>query len=348
MRASDQMAGEGRAIWYCVANHPLVWCDRVPPPIGDDWRCAECGEENSGAWPECLVCGRARDATPFDPPVEAVSTQHVTIEPAEDLSDETAEALRGALGVREAVERNETRPATKEEALRDLDDALARLRPEGALAREIDRERERAAGSIGRCDEPPLPGSTSPPADPPAPGSAEQYRRWCEEAHTALAHAVKRMSGLKFNAQLANRHLARSIRRSEDLEAALATAIDYIARNVRPRSPGVEHIERSLTAILNARPTIGLPEPWAETLPAAFHTWRRECMNAAREVAVSLAEADEDDVSPGDMRALVDRLAPTATALVSLLELEHGCNEPDETPVDEAMTVLSERLREEP
>jgi hypothetical protein len=118
MRASDQMAGEGRAIWYCVANHPLVWCDRVPPPIADDWRCADCGEENSGAWPECLVCGRARDATPFDPPV-----------------DGRLDAVRRL--VRDAVERNETRPATKEEALRDLDDALARLRPDSAIAREV-------------------------------------------------------------------------------------------------------------------------------------------------------------------------------------------------------------------
>jgi hypothetical protein len=426
MRPSEQMMGAGRAIWYCVAKHPLVWCDRVPPPIAEDWRCADCGAENDGAWADCLACGRARDATPFDAPVEAVSTQYV--------------------GVRDAVERNETRPATKEEALRDLDDALARLRPDSAIAREveqhreevgrhfwteflgdpqsmpawtcrcgqrntgwsrecgrcgtirpvqdeplcdkcwsrlqgdrepvrltahrrdpcvvcgsptdgivmrltaieIDRERERAAGSIGRCDEPPLPGSTSPPADPPEPGSAEQYRRWCEEAHTALAHAVKRMSGLKFNAQLANRHLARSLRRTEDLETALATAIDYITRNVKPKSPGVEHIERTLTATLNARPTIGLPEPWAETLPAAFGIWRRACLRAAREVAASLAEADEDDVSPGDMRALVDRLAPTATALVSLLELEHGCNDPDETLVDEAMTELDQRLREDP
>jgi hypothetical protein len=286
MQARDRPAEK---VWACANGHPLVWCPRIPPPLPDDWRCCECGEENSGAWPECIVCGRARDATPFDPPVEAVSTQYVTIE-----------------------------------------------------------EDEQAAGSKGQCDEPPLPGSAPSPADPPAPGSAEQYRRWCEEAHTALARAVKRISGLKFNAGLANRHLARSIRRSEDLETALATAIDYIARNVKPRSPGVEHIERSLTAILNARPTIGLPEPWKETLPAAFGIWRRECLRAAREVAVSLAEADEDDVSPGDMRALVDRLAPTATALVSLLELEHGCNEPDETPVDEAMTILDQRLRQDP
>jgi hypothetical protein len=37
-------------------------------------------------------------------------------------------------------------------------------------------------------------------------------------------------------------------------------ALDYIAANVRPKSPGVVHMEERLLAVLNAEPKPGLPE----------------------------------------------------------------------------------------
>jgi hypothetical protein len=410
MRATS---GEGLGVnteggvWECSNGHPPVWCPRIPPPLPDAWRCCECGEENSGAWPECLVCGRARDWTPFDMEserrgrtrgVEAVATVHVGVDEPEFFEGFLGDPQtmpswtcpschqRNSGWSRECGRCDRLRPVRDEplcdacwsrlqgdrEPVRltahrrdpcvacgsptdgivrrmtaiEIDRARSQADRVAAVAREDLREtleeveREQAAGSPGRCDEPPLTGTAPSPADVPEPGSAEQYRRWLLEAHRALAHAVKRMSALKFNAQLANRHTARALERNSELEGALAGAISYITANVKPKSPGVVHMEESLLAVLNAERKPGLPELPEPEVVTAFGVWRRECLRAAREVAVTIAKADEQDMSPDDMGALIDEIAPTATALVSLLELEHGCNDPDETPVDRAMTRL--------
>jgi hypothetical protein len=302
-------------VWACSNGHPLVWCPRIPPPLPDAWRCCECGEENSGAWPECLVCGRARDVLDMESErrgrtreVEAVATVHVGVDEPEFFEGFLGDPqTMPAWTCRNCGQRNSgwsrecgrcytARPVQEEPLCDDCwlalqgerepvrltahrrdpcvvcgspTDGIVRrmtaIEIEGArnewererAAREDLREtleeveREQAAGSPGRCDEPPLTGTAPSPADAPL-GLAQAVR--------SLEIAAKRLSGTRFNAQLANRHTAKALERCSELEGALAVALDYIAANVRPKSPGVVHMEERLLAVLNAEPKPGLPE----------------------------------------------------------------------------------------
>jgi hypothetical protein len=367
--------GENREpIWWCRGfedkRHSLVWCEASPPPLPPDedelviededlprlgrepfervarpprpddyepgtffegffgdpqtmpaWTCRRCGQRNSGWSRECGRC--------------------YTIRPVQDepVCDDCWLALKSD---REPVRLTAHNRAPCVICGSPTDGIILRLTAIEIEGARNERERERAAGSGG---EPPTEAAPSP-AD-----SRRDMGDMLVEAHRALQTLAKRVQGLKFNAELANRHTARAIERTEALEVALAEAIDYITRNVTPSSPGVEHRTATLLGVLNARPEIGLPEPvvWPDPLPEvqeAFENWRRALLHAANMIEMEVAAAsDFGDATPRHvLLAAFESLAPTATALTVMLRLEHGCNEPDDTPVDKAIATLRGKL----